>query len=123
MFRFLLVSFLFLASNVWAQDRTISGNVTADDDGSGLPGVNVILQGTTVGTTTDIDGSYSLDISGDGGTLVFSFIGLASQEIEVGARSVIDQRARTDGDSESRRKQNGFLSFCRTSRNPSPRHE
>ena len=90
MFRFLLVSFLFLASNVWAQDRTISGNVTSDDDGSGLPGVNVILQGTTVGTTTDVNGSYSLDIPSDGGTLVFSFIGLASQEVEVGARSVVD---------------------------------
>ena len=83
MFRFLLVSFLFLASNVWAQDRTISGNVTSDDDGSGLPGVNVILQGTTVGTTTDVNGSYSLDIPSDGGTLVFSFIGLASQKLKL----------------------------------------
>ena len=90
MFRFLLVSFLFLASNVWAQDRTINGSVTSDDDGSGLPGVNVILQGTTVGTTTDVNGSYSLAIPSDGGTLVFSFIGLASQEVEVGARSVVD---------------------------------
>ena len=90
MFRFLLVSFLFLASNVWAQDRTINGSVTSDDDGSGLPGVNVILQGTTVGTTTDVNGSYTLDIPSDGGTLVFSFIGLASQEVEVGARSVVD---------------------------------
>jgi TonB-linked SusC/RagA family outer membrane protein len=90
MFRFLLVSFLFLASNVWAQDRTISGNISSDEDGSGLPGVNVILKGTTVGTTTDVNGSYSLGIPSDGGTLVFSFIGLASQEIEIGARSVVD---------------------------------
>ena len=90
MFRFLLVSFLFLASNVWAQDRTISGNISSDEDGSGLPGVNVIIKGTTVGTTTDVNGSYSLDVPSDGGTLVFSFIGLASQEIEIGARSVVD---------------------------------
>jgi len=90
MFRFLLVSFLFLASNVWAQDRTISGNITSDEDGSGLPGVNVIIKGTTVGTTTDVNGSYTLDVPSDGGTLVFSFIGLASQEIEIGARSVVD---------------------------------
>ena len=90
MFRFLLVSFLFLASNVWAQDRTISGSVTSDEDGSGLPGVNVIIKGTTVGTTTDVNGSYTLDVPSDGGTLVFSFIGLASQEIEIGARSVVD---------------------------------
>ena len=90
MFRFLLVSFLFLASNVWAQDRTISGNISSDEDGSGLPGVNVIIKGTTVGTTTDVNGSYTLDVPSDGGTLVFSFIGLASQEIEIGARSVVD---------------------------------
>ena len=90
MFRFLLVSFLFLASNVWAQDRTISGNITSDEDGSGLPGVNVIIKGTTVGTTTDVNGSYTLDVPSDGGTLVFSFIGLASQEVEIGARSVVD---------------------------------
>ena len=90
MFRFLLVSFLFLASNVWAQDRTISGNISSDEDGGGLPGVNVILKGTTVGTTTDVDGFYSLGVPSDGGTLVFSFIGLASQEIEIGARSVVD---------------------------------
>jgi len=79
-----------LASNVWAQDRTISGNISSDEDGSGLPGVNVIIKGTTVGTTTDVNGSYSLDVPSDGGTLVFSFIGLASQEIEIGARSVVD---------------------------------
>ena len=90
MFRFLLVSFLFLASNVWAQDRTISGNISSDEDGSGLPGVNVIIKGTTVGTTTDVNGSYTLDVPSDGGTLVFSFIGLASQEVEIGARSVVD---------------------------------
>ena len=90
MFRFLLVSFLFLASNVWAQDRTISGNISSDEDGSGLPGVNVIIKGTTVGTTTDVNGSYTLDVPSDGGTLVFSFIGLASQEIDIGARSVVD---------------------------------
>jgi len=90
MFRFILVSFLFLASNVWAQDRTISGTISSDEDGSGLPGVNVILQGTTVGTTTDVNGSYSLDVPSDGGTLVFSFIGLASQEIAIGSRSVVD---------------------------------
>jgi TonB-linked SusC/RagA family outer membrane protein len=90
MFRFLLVSFLFLASNVWAQDRTITGSISSDEDGSGLPGVNVILKGTTVGTTTDVNGYFSLGVPSDGGTLVFSFIGLSSQEIEIGARSVVD---------------------------------
>ena len=62
MLRILLVSFLFLATNLWAQDRTISGTVSSEEDGSGLPGVNVILQGTTTGTTTDIDGNFKLDV-------------------------------------------------------------
>ena len=90
MLRILLVSFLFLATNLWAQDRTISGTVSSEEDGSGLPGVNVILQGTTTGTTTDIDGNFRLDVPTDGGVLVFSFIGLSAQEIEIGTRSVID---------------------------------
>ncbi len=72
-----------------AQDRTISGRVT-DDVGEGLPGVNVILKGTTTGTTTDIDGAYRLTIPSDANTLSFSFIGLVTQEVSIGARSTID---------------------------------
>ncbi len=92
--KFLLVSFMlmfmFASSNLWAQDRTVSGKVTSVDDGSALPGVNVVLKGTTAGTVTDIDGNYSFSVPSDGGILVFSFIGLASEEIDIGARSVID---------------------------------
>ncbi len=91
--KILLISFMLLSaliSESWAQDRTISGRITSDEDGSGLPGVNVILKGTTTGTTTDIDGNYKLSVPQDGGTLTFSFIGLAPQEIAIGARSTID---------------------------------
>lgn len=73
-----------------AQERTISGRVTAADDGTALPGVNVLLKGTTTGTATDADGRYSLSISASGGVLVFSFIGLKSQEIEISGRTTID---------------------------------
>ncbi len=90
--KILLLSFMLLLTfcfSAWAQERTVSGKV-ADQASEGLPGVNVILKGTTTGTTTDIDGNYRLSVPSDGGTLVFSFIGLKTQEVEIGARSVID---------------------------------
>ncbi len=83
------ISFLFVLGTAWAQ-RTVSGIVTSDDGSGGIPGVNVILKGSTTGTTTDLDGNYRLSVPEEGGTLEFSFIGLSSQEIVIGARSVID---------------------------------
>ena len=80
----------FLVNAVYAQERTVSGSVTAQDNGSAVPGVNVILKGTTIGTVTDIDGKYKLEVPAEGGTLVFSFIGLATREAVIGQRSVID---------------------------------
>jgi TonB-linked SusC/RagA family outer membrane protein len=92
--KFLLLSFMlmfaFTFSDSWAQERTVSGKVTSIDDGSTLPGVNVVLKGTTTGTVTDIDGNYKLSVPSDGGTLVFSFIGLATEEVAIGVRSIID---------------------------------
>ena len=90
--RILLLSFMFtfvFAFSAMAQ-RTVSGQITSAEDGGGLPGVNVVLKGTTTGTTSDLDGNYTLSVPEDGGVLVFSFIGLESQEINIGARSVID---------------------------------
>lgn len=81
---------MFATSVTFAQDRTVSGRVTSTEDGSSLPGVNVILKGTTNGTATDSDGRYTLSIPASGGTLVFSFIGLRSQEASIGERSVVD---------------------------------
>lgn len=98
--KFLLLSFMlmfaFAFSESWAQERTVSGKVTSIEDGSTLPGVNVVLKGTTTGTVTDIDGNFKLSVPSDGGTLVFSFIGLATEEIEIGARSVIDLQMSPD---------------------------
>ena len=80
--KFLLVcfSFVFALSTAWAQERMVSGKVTSPEDGSTLPGVNVVLKGTTNGTVTDADGNYKLNVPSAGGTLVFSFIGLQTQE-------------------------------------------
>lgn len=81
---------VFALSSAWAQERTVSGRVTSTEDGSSLPGVNVVIKGTTNGTVTDSDGNYKLSLPATGGALVFSFIGLQTQEVVVGERSVVD---------------------------------
>ena len=90
--KFLLVcfSFVFVLSSVWAQERVVSGRVTATEDGSSLPGVNVVLKGTTNGTVTDAEGNFKLTVPATGGSLLFSFIGLGTQEIAIGQRSTVD---------------------------------
>lgn len=92
--KFLLTKFLFLlliSSAAWAQEKTVSGKVTSSEDGTPLPGVSVLLKGTTNGTVTDSDGKYSLLVNGGGNQfLIFSFIGLKSTEIEIGERSIVD---------------------------------
>lgn len=91
--RLLLLSSMVLfiaAGNVFAQNRTVSGRVTSTEDGSALPGVNVVLKGTTTGTATDADGRYSISVPASGGILVFSFVGLQTQEIVIGDRSIVD---------------------------------
>src|SRR5690606_27020571 len=71
------------------QQRTVSGKVT-DVDGEELPGVNVVVKGTTHGTVTDISGNYQLSVPEEGAVLVFSYVGFLSEEIPVGNQSVID---------------------------------
>ena len=89
--KFLLMCFSFgFAISVWAQDRVVTGKVTSADDNSPLPGVNVVLKGTTNGTVTDSEGSYKLTIPAEGGALIFSFIGLQTSEIDIGERNVLD---------------------------------
>lgn len=79
----------FNSSGMARQQRTISGRVT-DSSGAPLPGVSVVVKGTTQGIITDAAGNYSLkNISGDA-TLVFSFVGMKMQEILVGSQSVIN---------------------------------
>lgn len=85
---FLLV-FLFFSIHfaAFAQNALVTGTVT-DNTGSPLPGVNVVLTGTTTGTITDVDGKFSLDAPSDG-TLSFNFIGFATQSIKIDGRSSI----------------------------------
>lgn len=86
---FLILGCLLIPGwQAFAQDRQVSGVVTADD-GSTLPGVNITLKGTTRGITTDTDGKYSITVPSSG-TLVFSFVGYLSQSIPVGSKSTIN---------------------------------
>ena len=84
-----LLCFLFLGNLAIAQTKTVTGTVISAEDNLPLPGVNVILKGTTSGAVTDLDGNYSIQIEPNQ-TLVFSFVGFGSQEALVGNRSVID---------------------------------
>lgn len=92
----LACSALVFALCATAQDRVVSGKVTSVEDGSNLPGVNVVLKGTTNGSVTDSEGKYSVSVSGTDPILVFSFIGLATQEVVVGQRSVVDVQLQMD---------------------------
>lgn len=92
MIKKLLLSMLFFSmlwTSVWAQDRQVSGTVTGASDGTGLPGVNVLVQGTNKGTTTDADGNFAISLAPGENTLVFSFIGYKSQTVDVGNQTSI----------------------------------
>ena len=78
-----------------AQTTAVTGKVTSAEDDSALPGVSVLEKGTTNGTTTDAAGTYRLNV-GPNATLVFSFIGLVSQELAVGNRTTVDIRLSAD---------------------------
>jgi len=93
--RYLAVLLLFITTMAWSQSRTVTGTVTSSDDGSPLPGVNIIEKGTNNGTATDANGNYSLNVS-DNATLVFSFVGYTSQEVAVGGQSAVSIALQAD---------------------------
>lgn len=76
--------------------RTITGKVIGTDDGQALPRVTVLLKGTTIGTLTDADGNYTLSIPDEKGTLVFRYLGYATQEIQIGKSIVINVKLKPD---------------------------
>lgn len=81
---------LLVSTVVYAQNRTVSGKVTSSEDGSPLPGVNVVLKGTSSGIVTDASGVYRIIVPSPNTTLVFSFIGHKTVEESVNSRSTID---------------------------------
>ncbi|KAA0990977.1 SusC/RagA family TonB-linked outer membrane protein [Dyadobacter aurulentus] len=84
------------ASTMIRIDKTIKGKITDKENGEGLPGVNVVVKGTSTGTTTDGTGNFTLQVPDNGGTLVFSFVGYVGQEVEIGNRTTIDLAMESD---------------------------
>jgi hypothetical protein len=84
------LALIFLSlGTVQAQTRQISGRVT-EDNGSPLPGVSILIKGTTNGTATDLDGRYTLTVPENNAVLVFSFIGYTTREAAVGAQTTLN---------------------------------
>lgn len=93
MFKILIISILLVTSaTVLAQNRQVHGRVTTTDDGkiTGLPGVNVVVKGTTKGTVTDLEGAYAIQLLEGENDLIFSFIGYTPQTIPVAGQTVVD---------------------------------
>ncbi|NJK96206.1 MAG: TonB-dependent receptor plug domain-containing protein [Bacteroidales bacterium] len=90
--RFLLLIVLALTGwiGIAAQTVQVRGKVTSAEDGTPLPGATVVVKGSTVGTTADIDGNYVLNVPSGTGTLVFSYVGMTTLEQEMGGRTTID---------------------------------
>jgi TonB-linked SusC/RagA family outer membrane protein len=83
-----LLLFGFAVSVTFAQQRTVTGTVTSEDQGA-LPGVNIVIQGTTQGAVTDASGNYSIVVPGPDAVLVFSFIGYTTQAVPVGSQTTV----------------------------------
>ena len=87
---------LFMAVQALAQERTVTGTVTAKDDGLSLPGVSVKVSGTQIGTQTGTDGKFTLQIPANSTSLVFSYLGYSNQEIVIGSNININVALTTD---------------------------
>ncbi|WP_460513958.1 SusC/RagA family TonB-linked outer membrane protein [Cyclobacterium sediminis] len=86
-----LLFFVMVLSNVsHAQQISIKGKVTTQDDPMGLPGVNILVKNSNIGTVTEIDGSYSINVPDGNQVLIYSMIGYEKQEIQVNSRSIIN---------------------------------
>jgi TonB-linked SusC/RagA family outer membrane protein len=92
----LLFVFSMLCSGLMAQRATVSGTVKSSEDNSGIPGVNVLISGTSEGTTTDIDGVFTLEVPGPDAILVFSSVGFVSMEVQVGNQSEMNVTMQPD---------------------------
>ena len=89
-FTMLFAFFVLTGSFLYAQGVLITGNVTGEDDVTPLPGVSVVVQGTTIGTVTDYEGNYSITVPDETATLVFSFVGMVTQNVTLDGQTVVD---------------------------------
>lgn len=84
-----IAALILFTTDAWAQTRTVTGTVKSAEENVGMPGVNVIEKGTNNGSVTDSDGNFSISVGTDA-TLIFSFVGYATQEVSVEGQSRID---------------------------------
>jgi len=87
---FLLAFFLITGMQLVQAQKTVTGTITSADDGQGIPGVTVLVKGTTIGAISSPNGTYKITFDEKYNVLVFSFVGMGSQEIEVGSQTTID---------------------------------
>ncbi len=78
---------LFMGTMAFAQTKSLSGTVTSADDDMPIPGVSVSVKGTTLGTVTNMDGQFEFNVPVGAQTLVFSFVGMKEQEVEIGGNT------------------------------------
>lgn len=93
---FSLLLFITTHSLARAQGRAISGTVTADEGTGGFSGATVVVKGTTIGTVTDVNGAYQLNVPTSGNTLVFSAVGMQTLEEPISGRTTINVRLQAD---------------------------
>lgn len=86
---FILFFLALYSVTLFSQNIKVSGTVTSSEDQMGLPGATVVVKGSLTGTTTDVDGHYQIELP-EGSTLVFSFVGMISQEIQIDQEGVFD---------------------------------
>jgi TonB-linked SusC/RagA family outer membrane protein len=92
---FLLLGF-FAFTSAMAQNKTITGRVVGADDGLPLPGVSVRVKGGAVGTSTNVDGNFSLSVSSDSKVLTFTYIGYLTQSVTIGSEGSVNVRLVSD---------------------------
>lgn len=85
-----------LGTLVWAQTRTVAGRITSAEDGQAMPGVSIVVQGSSKGTVTDADGNFSIELAASENTLVFSFIGYKAVTVDVSSRAEVSIQMETD---------------------------
>ena len=89
-FKIAIITIVLVCTQVvYSQTKTVTGSVV-DDDGAPLPGVSVLVLGTSTGTSTDFDGKFSIENVDADSQLIFSFVGMTDQTISVGAQSEIN---------------------------------
>jgi TonB-linked SusC/RagA family outer membrane protein len=84
-----LMVLLFMICSCYAQ-TSVSGKITSGTDGAPIPGVNILVKGTSSGTISDSEGNYRLDVPAPDGVLVFSFVGFVTQEIPIAGKTSLD---------------------------------